>query len=340
MSLVLVADDEPAVLEVLSQVVEDLGHDVIRARDGMEALELARARRPQLVVTDHMMPRLSGVDLCRRLRADETLKSVPVILLSAVLPQGAPEASAFIHKPFEITDFEALIRQSLANVPRPKPLEGVSAVEALGNWVAQTFQGSLGVAREQLDRLATAPGMDHSAAEALGAQLRAMEGVTHDLKEVARLAARSVTLELAPGDLGLPVARVVETWRKRAPRVPLTLSAPREPVNLRFDPERIEQVLDALLANAVHRSEGEGEVRVELQSTPSLVSLHVKDPGPGIPDEELPRLFELFHTGTSTPGAGLALYIASELARLHGGSLSAESRPGRGTTFSLVLPRA
>ena len=60
MSLVLVADDEPAVLEVLSQVVEDLGHDVLRARDGEEALGLARAARPQLVVTDHMMPRLSG----------------------------------------------------------------------------------------------------------------------------------------------------------------------------------------------------------------------------------------------------------------------------------------
>src|SRR5262245_24594907 len=117
MSLVLVADDEPAVLEVLSHVVEDLGHDVLQARDGEEALGLARARRPHLVVTDHVMPRLSGVELCRRLRSDEILKHVPIILLSAVLPQGAPEASAFLHKPFEITDFESLIKQSLAQTP-------------------------------------------------------------------------------------------------------------------------------------------------------------------------------------------------------------------------------
>jgi CheY-like chemotaxis protein len=339
MSLVLVADDEPAVLEVLSQVVEDLGHDVIRARDGMEALELARARRPQLVVTDHMMPRLSGVDLCRRLRADEALKAVPVILLSAVLPQGAPEASAFLHKPFEITDFEALIRQSLTNVPKPKPMEGVSAVEALGNWVAQTFQGPLGAAREQLHRLEATPSVDRGAVEALEAQLRAMESITRGLKEVARLTARNVVLQPVAGDLGARLERVVEAWRAQAPGVPLTFRMPREPVALRFDPERMDQVLDALLANAVHRGTGRGEVHVELQASPSLVTVQVRDPGPSIPEEELPRLFELFHTGTSSTGAGLGLYIASEVARLHGGGLSAESKPGRGTTFSLLLPR-
>lgn len=339
MSLVLVADDEPAVLEVLSQVVEDLGHDVIRARDGMEALELARARKPQLVVTDHMMPRLSGVDLCRRLKTEEGLKGVPVILLSAVLPQGAPEASAFLHKPFEITDFEALIRQSLANVPRPKPVEGVSAVEALGNWVAQTLHGPLLAAREQLHRLEGTPTVERGAVDALGAQLRAMETITRSLKEVARLAARNVTLQPVTEDFAAHLKRVVEGWREQAPSVPFTFHAPSEAVGLKVDPERIGQVLDALLANAVHRSAGRGEVMVELQASASLVTVQVRDPGPSIPEEELPRLFELFHTGASATGAGLGLYIAAELARLHGGAVSADSRQGKGTTFSLILPR-
>jgi CheY-like chemotaxis protein len=113
MSLVLVVDDEPAVLEILSQVVEDLGHEVIQARDGEEAWRLARSRRPQLVVTDHMMPRLSGAELCRRLRGDGELSHIPIIVLSAVLPQGVPEAQAFLHKPFEISDFEALVEHHL-----------------------------------------------------------------------------------------------------------------------------------------------------------------------------------------------------------------------------------
>ncbi|MHB8874300.1 MAG: response regulator [Myxococcaceae bacterium] len=111
MSLVLVADDEAAVLEVLSEVVEDLGHEVVQARDGREALALARARIPALVVTDHLMPVLSGVELCKLLRKDERLKSVPVILLSAAPPKGLVEGCTFLSKPFELVDFEAMVKQ-------------------------------------------------------------------------------------------------------------------------------------------------------------------------------------------------------------------------------------
>jgi two-component system, sensor histidine kinase and response regulator len=339
MSLVLVADDEPAVLEVLSQVVEDMGHEVLRARDGEEALGLARARRPQLVVTDHMMPRLSGLELCRRLRGDAVLKDIPVILLSAVLPHGAPEASAFLHKPFEINDFESLIRQSLAHAPEPSPGPEAPPVEALGRWVAQTFQGSLAVAREQLERLQAAPAVDAQALEALGAQLRTMEQLTRSLQEAARLAAGSVTLRRVTEELTSHLRRAVEAWRQQAPRVPFSLSVPEEPVGLSFDPERLRHVLDALLANAVHHGAGHGEVRVELSTTESLVTVRVRDGGPGFTEQELPRLFMPFQARAVDGGAGLGLYIASELARLHGGALSVESRPGQGSTFTLLLPR-
>jgi two-component system sensor histidine kinase/response regulator len=230
MSLVLVADDEPAVLEVLSQVVEDMGHDVLRARDGEEALGLARDKRPQLVVTDHMMPRLSGLELCRRMRSDEGLKHTPVILLSAVLPHGAPEASAFLHKPFEITDFEALIRQSLSQVPEPPRAPGAPPVEALGYWVAQTLQGPLAAAREQLQRLQTAPVMDRQAVELLGVQLRSMESLCRSLHEAARPAASSSQPQAVPEELAQYLRRVMETWRAQAPEVSLSLAGPREPL--------------------------------------------------------------------------------------------------------------
>ena len=113
MSLVLVVDDEAAVLEVLSEVVEDLGHVVVRARDGREALNLALARKPDLVVTDHLMPMLSGTDLCRELRKVEKLKKVPVILLSASPPKAVLEGCIFLSKPFELVDFEAMVKKLL-----------------------------------------------------------------------------------------------------------------------------------------------------------------------------------------------------------------------------------
>jgi len=339
MSLVLVADDEPAVLEVLSQVVEDLGHEVLRARDGEEAFGLARARRPQLVVTDHMMPRLSGLDLCRKLKRDQVLKDVPVILLSAVLPQGVPEATAFLHKPFEITDFEAVIRQSLAHVPEQRLSADAPPVEALGHWVAQTLQGPLAAAREQLQRLQVAPAVDRQAVEALGTQLRSMEFLSRSLQEASRLTAGSVTLHPVSEDVSPYLRNVVEAWQAQAPEVPIELNLPGEPVGLRFDPERLRQLFDGLLANAVHHGRGRGAVRVELTASNSLVTVRVRDEGPGFSEQELPRLFTPFQVRPDG-GMGLGLYIASELARLHGGALSVDSQPEKGSTFSLLLPRS
>jgi len=137
-SVVLVADDEPAVLEVLSEVIEDLGHEVIRARDGREALQLAGERLPDLIVTDHMMPRLSGLDLCKELRKDERLKRTPIILLSAVLSQGGPEAQAFLSKPFELSDFESLVERMMAETQvTPPPATGRPRGSSRWSWRAR-----------------------------------------------------------------------------------------------------------------------------------------------------------------------------------------------------------
>ena len=334
MSLVLVADDEPAVREVLSQVVEDLGHDVIQARDGEEAWELARARRPNLVVTDHMMPRLSGLDLCRRLRGDEMLGGVPIILLSAVLPHGAPEAYAFLHKPFEITEFEGLIRKALTQAPRPRPLEGTTALEVLGDWVARGFEPTLSAARADVERLRTPGGPEGSALDSLGTHLRGLETLTRDFQEAAHLAARVVTLQPVMADMGALLHGLLETARGQWPQVTWHPHVPKAPLELRFDPDRLQRLVHALLAQAARQG---NEVWVELESTPTMATLRVRDQGPELSDEERHRLFEPFRVGGS--GSGLGLYIASELARLHGGGLSVESTGGQGTTFSVVLPR-
>jgi two-component system, sensor histidine kinase and response regulator len=334
MSLVLVADDEPAVLEVLSQVVEDLGHDVVRARDGEEALALARSRRPKLVVTDHMMPRMSGMELCSRLKQEPGLREVPIILLSAVLQQGSPDASAFLNKPFEITDFETLIRDALDKAPPDAPAEPATAVEALGQWVARSLQEPLETAREQLRTLQDLPPARQGAVDALGAQLQSLERMGRYLQDAARLSAGSLSLRPVEGDVRTHLEASVARCRSAGPGVPVELTVPQEAVGLRFDPERLGQVFDVLLSHAARQ----GGVRVELRASPEAVLVRVSDPGPGIPEAELPRLFQPFPQGPAR-GEALGFYVAAELARLHGGALSAESHPGRGATFSVSLPR-
>ena len=83
MGLVLIAEDEEAMLDLFGDVVEQLGHRTMRAQNGEEALLLAQTERPDLVISDHMMPRRTGLQLLRALRSDRELASVPFVLVQA-----------------------------------------------------------------------------------------------------------------------------------------------------------------------------------------------------------------------------------------------------------------
>ena len=80
---ILVADDEAHILHVVSMKLKNAGYEVITAVDGEEALELCRAEKPDMLITDFQMPFMTGLELCRELRADEETKSIPALMLTA-----------------------------------------------------------------------------------------------------------------------------------------------------------------------------------------------------------------------------------------------------------------
>lgn len=80
---ILVADDEPHILHIVSLKLCNAGYNVITARDGREAFDLVIAERPSLLITDFHMPELNGLELCRKMRADSSIPAIPVIMLTA-----------------------------------------------------------------------------------------------------------------------------------------------------------------------------------------------------------------------------------------------------------------
>src|SRR6476659_7751483 len=114
--IVLVVDDEEPVADVIRLLVEDLGHRVLTARDGVEALELVQREKPGLVISDIMMPRMSGDELCRRLKREPEYRHTRVILMSAAGARRAEEtgADAFVHKPFDLETIEELVERFVA----------------------------------------------------------------------------------------------------------------------------------------------------------------------------------------------------------------------------------
>jgi CheY-like chemotaxis protein len=115
MSTILLVDDEPELLDLYTEVLELMDHRVLRAHDGREALEIAQARRPDLVVTDWQMPRMSGVELCQRLVQDEDLRDVPIIMHSAATDPHAPGVTAFLSKCSELSEFEEVVNKALTD---------------------------------------------------------------------------------------------------------------------------------------------------------------------------------------------------------------------------------
>lgn len=363
MSLVLVADDEPAVLEVLTEVVEDLGHDVLRAHDGREALALARAKQPNLVVTDHMMPRLSGVELCRALRKDEQLREVPVILLSAALPREASEASAWLAKPFELDEFESLVKRTLEGVAgagggaqaAPGALQGLAPKIApqetppdrFIHWIAHEMKTPLAAARANMQllerRLSQTGGVavgESAHYRAVMGQLEKMEQTINALMDAGRLSEGRLTLALETCDMREPVRQAVEPLRELHPDFQIDLLLPEGPLRAEVDPERIRQVVGNLVTNAIRYGAPPKHVRVSLSAADGQPQVRVQDFGQGISYERQKDLFARFRAPEEGRGKGhgVGLFLASELTRLHGGKLEVDSQPGQGATFTLVLP--
>jgi DNA-binding response OmpR family regulator len=115
MPLVLIADDDDDIRSLVAFRLERAGYDVVAARDGEEALRLARERCPDLAVLDVMMPKLTGLDVTRSLRADDATSDMPVILLTARVQEAdvalGYEAGAddYIRKPFSPQELRARV---------------------------------------------------------------------------------------------------------------------------------------------------------------------------------------------------------------------------------------
>jgi signal transduction histidine kinase len=145
---------------------------------------------------------------------------------------------------------------------------------------------------------------------------------------------------LAPGDLVALVRDAIDGMPGSTAEVHVSGEAS---VPGQFDAPRIRQLVQNLVGNAVKYSDPGSPVEVRVWSSSEAAELSVTDRGIGIPDEDIPLLFERFHRGTNADdrrygGLGLGLYICRQIAEEHGGTISVSSRPDAGTTFHVSLP--
>lgn len=170
-----------------------------------------------------------------------------------------------------------------------------------------------------------------------------------DLLDLARAEAGEITVERRPVDVRLIAREAADEYRSRAEAkgLTMTIELPEELPPVQSDAARLRQVLGNLISNAVKYTEKGGvTIRVALREkdTPRpgrWVAVEVSDTGPGIPEEELHRLFQEFQRlerTAETTGAGIGLAISQRVAHALGGEITVETAPGKGSTFTLWLP--
>jgi signal transduction histidine kinase len=203
------------------------------------------------------------------------------------------------------------------------PLTGIRAY-------AELFRRGAAVRPDDLERAMTG----------ISRESERMSLLVDDLLLLARLD-EGRPLEQEPVDLPEVVGEAVETARMVEPNRRIDLDT--EPAVILGDRDRLRQLVDNLLSNVRAHTPATAPVHVRVSRNGTNAILEVEDSGPGLSEDELEQVFERFHRGDpsrsrTSGGVGLGLAIVSAVAEAHGGDVSADSEPGRGSTFRITLP--
>ncbi len=176
----------------------------------------------------------------------------------------------------------------------------------------------------------------------------------NQLLDLSKLEAGALRLLPTTGDVAATVRHLVAAFSSLAESrgIALHCEAPAGPLPLVFDVPKLEEVVTNLVANALRFTPAGGQVRVRVAVTPPTaaapqggVAIAVQDTGPGIEAADLPHLFNRFYqaanlaSGQQRTGTGIGLALVRELTELHGGTVSVQSAPGQGATFTVQLPQ-
>jgi two-component system sensor histidine kinase/response regulator len=356
---ILVVDDVLQNLQVVGAMLRNEGFDVMPATSGAQALERVRARLPDLILLDLMMPDMDGLEVCSRLKADPAVRQVPVIFLTASnemehLVKGF-EAGAvdYVTKPFNGAELLARVRTHLELKHARERLRemndekdefmGIAAhdlrnpLSAIQGYAEMVIEDAQALGQRELE----------SNGERIRETARRMAGMVQNLLDANRIERGELTLNLVRTDLNALLTQVVDTQRPRAAQKSqvLRLETAPAPITATVDANAMIQVLENLVSNAVKYSPPGKGIVVRLRAEAGLARCEVQDEGPGLSAGDQKKLFGKFARLSAKPTAGehstgLGLSIVKKMIEAMNGNVWCESELGKGATFVVTVPTA
>lgn len=387
---ILVVDDNPTNLDLLSGLLQDHQFHVRAVTSGRLALTVARTFQPALILLDINMPQMNGFEVCTQLKADPATCDIPVIFISA-LDETMDKVRAFevggvdyVTKPFQIEEVLARVNSQLRiarlqheliekNAALTQANADLSAsrqelaeaniqlremAEIKANFTAMLvhdLKSPLSVVKATLDFLSidgdvvAGPygALVHASVKTIS-KILAMIG---ELLEVFRTDSKEIHLRRESVKFTEFLKEFLENTRIAAQSENLVLETAISPnlPDMAIDVGKLERALSNLLSNAIKFTPAGGTISVEASEVMHMhsgvgqtaVLIRISDTGEGIEPDVLPIIFDPYRQGQSGKGrlgVGLGLAIVKRIVEAHDGTISATSQPGKGTTFTVLIP--
>lgn len=351
----LIVDDIPQNLVAMEALLRRPGLEILCALSGAEALELLLEHEVALALLDVHMPEIDGFSLAELMRGSQRSRDVPIIFLTAspndpVRAFKGYESGAvdFLHKPIEpqvimskVNVFIELYQQKQLLKTRNEALEhALKLNETMMAVLTHDLRTPLASILLCADKLSLDLPDDGAVQRTLGHlenSAQRMARMVDQLLDFSKIRTGGLRLHSTECDLADVAASVVAEIGRAHPQATIELQVQGD-AHLQGDPDRLAQLLSNLIGNAVLHG-GDAPVVVRLEGGRSApLRLQVRNAGQ-IPEALLPRLFEPFKASFhDSRGLGLGLFIASEFARAHGGTLVAQNHDGT-VLFETTLQR-
>ncbi len=354
-SLIYVVDDILSTVYSLCLFLEYQEYRVVQFSSGQAMLEVVHEQVPDLIFLDVMMPEMDGFEVCKRLKADERTRDIPVIFITVKSAQedklkGFDAGGVdYITKPFDPKEVLARVKAHLTIRKQQRQVEQLNASRnKFFSIISHDLRNLLYVPLGSLELL-----LEHLRSfslEEIEERLKTVHQSTEhlfDLLENLLIWASLQRGAMVYTPRSFPITSIIEELfflvQAQADHKDITLvKNVQQEVRVYADPNMLRTILRNLISNALKFSRPGGQISFQAVPRGDMVEIHISDTGVGIPQEKLESLFLLDpqrpSKGTAGErGTGLGLLLCKELIEQHGGTLSVESEVNNGATFTFTL---
>ncbi len=365
---ILVTDDNPDIREYMVTCLQGK-YRTVSARDGQEGYEKAQEVRPDLIITDVVMPNMTGYDLCRAVRSNEDIKFTPIIMVTSRaevedkiegLQAGADD---YLPKPFNADELFARVGNLLTLRQQQKELKSLNEMLQVTNVelreaselksqllriAAHDLKNPLNNIREFANLIREEIDTESEVGEMLGliqSSSNKMLELISQILESEALESGQLEVNRTRVDLGQLAQYVVEENVRQARRKgqEIIFDVPKaDRMTVMGSEEWLVEAMENLVSNAIKYSPMDEKIWITVRRRADKVEFEVRDHGPGLSEEDQELLFQKFQRLSARPtggesSTGLGLSIVKQIIEMHEGDVRVESELGAGSAFIIEL---